>query len=229
MWYNHARDGKHFVFMIDLPKTLPIFRVKSTILMPHAQLPVTMSEHDYLEISPEIVENNIVAIVQPRPTFEKKKRLSAREKSFKIGCAGKIMDVNFIADEVTMNIYGLCRFDVVSDIETADGGAERITVDYDRYLVDMDEDPVAFEFNKDRLMNALDIYFKTLEISPNWKEIRKTPVDVLVSALAMACPLHPSEKQSLLETVDIKERSDMITKIIEMNSHDVYNTASTVN
>ncbi len=215
--------------MIDLPKTLPIFRVKSTILMPHAQLPVTMSEGDYVEIAPEIVENNIVAIVQPRPVFERKKKQKILESSFNIGCAGRIMDVNFLDREVTMTIQGLCRFDVVSYAEMTNGVAERVVVDYDRYIIDTVEEIDCFEFNKDRLMNALDVYFKNLEIFPNWKEIRKTPADVLVSALAMACPLHPSEKQSLLETVDIKERSDMITKIIEMNSRDMYNTASTVN
>jgi Lon protease-like protein len=106
---------------------------------------------------------------------------------------------------------------------------ERILVNYDRYKIDMDEKTAEFDFDKNRLMGALELYFKTLDIFPNWKEIEKTPMDVLISALAIACPFHPSEKQSILETVDIAERSNMITKIIEMNSFDRYNTANAVN
>ena len=34
----------------------------------------------------------------------------------------------------------------------------------------------------------------------------------------MACPLHPSERQSLLETVNIQDQSNMITRIIEINA-----------
>ena len=85
------------------------------------------------------------------------------------------------------------------------------------------------DFDKQRLMDALDGYFRRLEISPNWKEIKNTPGNILLSALAMACPFHPSEKQSLLETVNFKDRADMITKMIEINSYDRYNTISTVN
>ena len=215
--------------MEQLPSILPVFRVRSTILMPSAQLPITMSENDYLSIASEIIENNIVAVVQPRPVFVKGARNKELIKSFTTGCAGKINEVNFVDGEISINIFGLCRFETISELPADKNGMERVKVSYDKYLIDMENKDQDFEFDTHRLMNALDIYFKNLEISPNWKEIEKTPVDILVSALAMACPFHPSEKQSLLETVDIKDRSNMITQIIEMNSFDRYDTASTVN
>lgn len=217
--------------MEELPTTLPVFRVRSTILMPQAQLPISMAEDDYLSIASEAVENNIVAVVQPKPIFMKGARNKELIRSFKTGCAGRITDVFPTGNDITINIYGLCRFETVEEIAPDNSGIGRIVVNYDKFSVDMDTSKKTehFDFDKSRLMNALDVYFKHLEISPNWKEIEKTPVDVLISALAMACPFHPSEKQSLLETVDVKERSDMITKIIEMNSFDRYNTAGTVN
>lgn len=216
--------------MENLPSVLPVFRVRSTILMPHAQLPIAMPEDDYIAIASEVVENNIVAIVQPRPIFMKGSRNRELIGSFKTGCAGRVNEVFPLNGEVTVNIYGVCRFEILEEIAPDNNGIERVVVSYDKFKVDLENKEFdSVDFDKHRLMNALDIYFKHLEISPNWKEIEKTPVDVLVSALAMACPLHPSEKQSLLETVDIKERSDMITRIIEMNSFDRYNTANTVN
>jgi Lon protease-like protein len=214
--------------MEHLPSILPVFRVRSTILMPHAQLPITMCEKDYLEIAAESIENNIVAVVQPKPIFCKKDRALDIGGSFKCGCAGRITDIHFADDEVAISIFGLCRFDIENE-EPKMNGMDRVLVNYDRYKIDMEEKIEEFEFDKNRLMNALDIYFKNLEIFPNWKEIEKTPPNVLISALAIACPFHPSEKQSILETVNIAERSNIITQIIEMNSFDRYNTASTVN
>lgn len=216
--------------MERLPTTLPVFRVRSTILMPQAQLPISMNEDDYLAIASEAVENNIVAVVQPKPIFVKGARNKELIRSFKTGCAGRVTDVYTAGSDVTINIYGLCRFETIEEIAPDKSGIGRVVVNYEKFSIDMSNpEERNLDFDKNRLMNALDVYFKHLEISPNWKEIEKTPVDVLVSALAMACPFHPSEKQSLLEIVDVKERSDMITKIIEMNSFDRYNTANTVN
>jgi Lon protease-like protein len=189
-----------------------------------------MSENDYLGFSSEIIKNNVIAIVQPKPVFVKGARNKELIRSFKTGCAGKITDINFIgSEEVMVNIYGICRFDVIEELLIDKSGIERISVSYKRFLVDMDKEEVDFDFDKKRLMGALDVYFKNLEISPNWTEIEKTPVNVLISALAMACPFHPSEKQSLLEIVSVEDRSNMMMKIVEMNSFDRYNTASTVN
>jgi Lon protease-like protein len=215
--------------MEQLPSVLPVFKVRSTILMPRAQLPITMSEVDYLSIASELLDNNIVAVVQPKPVFINGARNQELIRSFKTGCAGRIIDTSFVDGEIAINILGICRFETVSEMPQDESGIERISVSYDKYLIDMELADDKQDLDRKRLMSALDIYFKNLEIFPNWKEIEKTPVDILVSALAMACPFHPSEKQSLLEAVDIKERSDMITRIIEMNSFDRYNTASTVN
>jgi Lon protease-like protein len=215
--------------MEKLPKVLPVFMVRSTILMPHAQLPITMSESDYVLAASETIENNVVAIIQPRPIFIKGARNKELIHSFKTGCAGRITEVVPNNGNVTINVYGLCRFETLQEIPSDSFRTEKILVSYDKFLIDMEKGKDISDFDKNRLMNALDGYFKNLEISPNWREIEKTPVEILVSALAIACPFHPTEKQSILETVDIKERSDMITKIIEMNSFDRYNIADTIN
>lgn len=197
--------------------------------MPHAQLPIIMSENDYAAISSELVESNIVAVIQPKPLIKDSSGKKKNNKAFKTGCAGRITEIVPIANEISVNIQGLCRFEIVHDFSEDISGVERVAVSYKKFLIDTETPPAEFEFDRNRLMSALDVYFKNLEISPNWKEIEKTPTNVLVSALAMACPFNPSEKQSLLETVDAKERTDMIVKIIEMNSFDRYHTANIVN
>jgi Lon protease-like protein len=197
--------------------------------MPRAHLPILISGPDYYDVASEVFENNIVAIVQPKPAFVKADAVNEPLQSFKTGCAGKITSVSYVDGDVAVNIRGVCRFDIVEELQPDVSGIERVLVSYDKYSVDMDDAFMAVDVDKSRLVSALDLYFESLEISPNWKEIEQAPVDTLVSAIAMACPLHPSEKQSLLETVDIKERSDMMTRIIEMNSMDKLNAANTVN
>ena len=216
--------------MDELQTTLPMFKVRSTILMPHAQLPIVMNEHEYQSIATEAIKDNVVAVVQPQPVFINTDFGNEPKKSYKTGCAGRITEISPTGNAVTLTIYGVCRFEIVKEIEPTISGTPRVVVNYDKYLIDMEDQTVENQdFDKQRLMDALDGYFRRLEISPNWKEIKNTPGNILLSALAMACPFHPSEKQSLLETVNFKERADMITKMIEINSYDRYNTISTVN
>lgn len=214
--------------MESLPTILPVFRVRSTILMPHAQLPVVVHESDGFDIANEAIENNIVGIIQPKPIITKKDNGDFGQENFKSGCAGRVSDVQFHDNNITMNICGICRFDVIKE-EKSLGGVERIQVSYDRYKVDLEDDQSTFNLDRKKLNSVLDGYFKSLEIFPNWKEIEETPTDVLISALAMACPFHPSEKQSILEAVGMDERTDMIMKIMEINSFDRSHAVNTVN
>ena len=212
--------------MEKLPNILPIFHVKSTVLMPKAQLPIVMSESEYFKIASEIQEDNIVGVVQPRPFASGKK--DRENQIFKSGCAGRITEITSSDGDIIVGIYGICRFEIVSEIQT-NGAMDLALVSYEKYeAYDMDESAQG-DFNKEKLMRALDVYFKNLSIYPNWQEIERTPSNVLISALAMACPLNPSEKQSLLETVTMADRSDMMTKMIEMNSFDKYGTTHSVN
>ena len=215
--------------MEKLPSILPVFRVRSTILMPRAQLPIVVHESDSFDMAGEAIENNIVGVIQPKPILSKRNdEAFSTSSDFRSGCAGRITDVQFHENEIAMNILGICRFDVIKE-EMSVGGIERVQVSYDKYKIDLDEHPEEFDLDREKLISILDGYFKSLDISPNWKEIENTPSDVLISALAMACPFHPSEKQSILETVGMEERTDMIMKIIEINSFDRSHAVNTVN
>ena len=212
---------------IDLPEILSVLHMKSTILLPKAQLPICMSSISYLDIASELIENNIIGVIQPTPTFSNSEQHCVLPQPFKIGCAGQIKEIGSSEDEVTIIIQGLCRFETVEVLPTDKNGLDRIRVSYDKYKIDLEEHDNTFD--KSQLLTALNLYFKHLEIYPNWPEIEKTPPEVLISALAMACPFHPSEKQSLLETVNIQDQSEMITKIIEMNSFNRFHSTNTIN
>ncbi len=189
-----------------LPEILQILKIKAAVLMPKAQLPVYISPSNYEEIGMELIENNIIGIMQPNIGLEE----------FKIGCAGVIKEIHNIDDNITIIVQGLCRFEITEILPTDKNGLERSKVSYSKYNIDMNNNEAVFDTTS--LFSALNTYFKNLSISPNWDEISKTSPQLLISALVMACPLHPSERQSLLETVDIQDQSNMITRIIEINS-----------
>lgn len=218
----------YVVAIVDLPVILPVFSVPSTILMPHAHLPVVTRKDAFLGISSEVIENNIIAIVQPRPLVNYMP--SDISPSFKAGCAGRITEVNFRSDEVTIDILGLCRFEIIDELQPDITGIVRVLVSYDKFKIDM-EDSTLYDDDatKERLVNALSTYLQSIGISPSWPDIKMVPLDVLVSAVTMTCPFLPSEKQSLMELVDIKARSDLMTIIMEMNARDLHNTANIIN
>ena len=189
-----------------LPEILPILKIRAAVLMPKAQLPIYISPNTYDEIGKELIEGNIIGIMQPNIGLE----------DFKIGCAGTIREIHTIDDDITIVIQGLCRFEIIETLPTDKNGLERAKVSYNKYNIDMNTNDVSLDTKS--LFAALNTYFKHLSISPNWDEISKTSPQLLISALVMACPLHPSERQSLLETVDIQDQSNMITRIIEINS-----------
>ena len=189
-----------------LPDILPILKVKSVVLMPKAQLPVCISPSNYNEVEHELIENNIIGIIQPDIDFE----------IVKTGCAGIIKEIHNIEDGATIIIQGLCRFEIIETLPTDRNGLERAKVSYNKYNIDIDNNNTLLDTKS--LFSALNTYFKHLDISPNWEEIEKTSPQLLISALVMACPLHPSERQSLLETVNIQDQSNMITRIIEINA-----------
>ena len=209
---------KKYVLEGKLPEVLPIIKVRSTILMPQAQLPICLSNGAYLEVASELVEENIVAIVQTRD-----------DKAFQIGCAGQVKEISFSEDDVTVFIQGLCRFEITERLPVDKNGLERIKVSYKKYEIDLKKRVFTDPLDKRNLLAALNLYSRHVNIFPNWEELEKTPTEVLISALAMACPLHPNEKQSLLETVDIHEQSDMITKFIAMNSFDRFRSSNMIN
>ena len=103
--------------MDELQTTLPMFKVRSTILMPHAQLPIVMNEHEYQSIATEAIKDNVVAVVQPQPVFINTDFGNEPKKSYKTGCAGRITEISPTGNAVTLTIYGVCRFEIVKEID----------------------------------------------------------------------------------------------------------------
>ena len=186
----------------ELPIVLPVLKISFTVLMPQSQLPLSISRDNFISAIPELLEGSVIAIV---PTWFET-----------VGCVGKVREVRFPKDEILVFIQGICRFELLEVLPEGKDTLPRIKVSYEKYKEDLN--PSCNAENRENLLSTIDDFFKKFSIVQDWSTIKNTPTNVLVSAITMAFPFHPIEKQSLLKTVSLDERSKMITKIIEMNS-----------
>ncbi len=198
---------------LRLPKSVFLLPVFGAILMPRARLPIPIFEDDYLHLASDIAhEAAYVGMIQPiiDENFNSKNPLTL----FTSGTLGRITDVIEIEDKrMIVNVTGVCRFDIEEEYES-ENGCRKATVGYERYLQDLQElDDV--DFDRVRLLEALDSYFCKHDLTPNWDEINDATDARLIAALTMVCPFNSREKQALLEVPSIELQSEMITRLIE--------------
>lgn len=196
-----------------LPKTVSLLPVYGSILMPRAQLPVPIFEDQYLRLVSDAIREDIyVGVIQP--ILEDGHIESKTLPLFSSGTLGRITEIIEIEEQrVVVNIMGVCRFDIEEEAEVATG-CRNAKVRYERYLQDLQELP-EIQINRERLLQALDAYFRQYDVAPNWKEIDQTTDARLIAALTMVCPFDFREKQALLEAPSLELQSEMITQLIE--------------
>jgi Lon protease-like protein len=198
----------------NLPRTLPLIPLHGAILMPRSSLPIPLLENEYAAIIDRIPhEHNYIGIVQPILS-NIQSDLDASQYLFKTGCAGRIVDI--IESENGKQILlltGECRFNLVQEIDN-DYPYRTAHVDYRPYSMDVVEE-IDFKLDRPRLFQALKPYFKMLDMAPNWDEIQQISNEKLITALTMACPFQPNEKQAILEIPTLQEQSRLLQALID--------------
>ena len=112
------------------------------------------------------------------------------------------------------NVDSKQRSPLVSCVPRAEA-YRRVEADFAPFRADLEEGAAA-AIDRDRLIKALKAYFTQESISADWDAIVEAPDDKLVTTLAMVCPFGNREKQALLESPGLAERSQMMTALIEI-------------
>lgn len=198
---------------LRLPKSVFLLPVFGAILMPRARLPIPIFEDDYLHLAPDMAKEAIyVGVIQPN--IDENFNIKSPITLFSSGTLGRITDIVEVEDKrMIVNVTGVCRFDIEEEYVT-ENGCRKAVVGYERYLQDLQE-LKDIDFDRGRLLEALDNYFYKHDLTPNWDEINDATDARLISALTMVCPFNPREKQALLEMPSIELQSEMITRLIE--------------
>lgn len=198
----------------ELPATLPVFPLTGVLLLPRGRLPLNIFEPRYLAmIRDALGAGRLIGMIQPR-TVDDRAEVPAL---YDIGCAGRIAQFAETDDgRYLITLTGVSRFAVLAEVASM-RGYRRAQVDWQRFRDDLAPPPPA-GIDRDMLIGRLQRYLDAQGIKADWNGIRSTPDERLVTTLAMICPFGPVEKQALLESPGLGDRSELLMALIDMGT-----------
>ena len=195
------------------PKQIPVFPLSGVIYFPRTNLPLNIFEERYLDLVKDSFRNDkLMGMVQ-----------SKRENSlvYKVGCLGKISDFQETSDgRVLINLTGITRFEITKEIKKKKKYRE-FEVDYKRFYKDLiTPNKVEAVYDKINFMEKVKDFFKKNGLMINWKEFEKLDVSQKINTLSMIAPISNEEKQKLLETVSLEDKTNTLLNIIKFYSYE---------
>ncbi len=212
----------------QLPDTLPIFPLSGVLLLPGGKLPLNVFEPRYLAMVFEaLAGHRMIGMVQPlqpggyagdgMPTDDPS--TGGRPAVHRIGCAGRIVSFNETEDgRLLLALSGVCRFEIVRELELAQGGYRRVSSVFSPFRADLDHADEAVELDRERLMAGLAAFFRSRNLSTDWDAVKQAADANLVASLSMVLPFGPAEKQALLEAADSTARAKLLVAFLEMDA-----------
>ncbi len=202
----------------DLPGALPVFPLQGCILLPRSTLPLNIFEPRYLQmIDDALAGERVIGIIQPQGKSDEEESPADRTVPLrKTGCAGRITSFSETEDaRVLITLSGIARFDVEEELRT-DAPYRICKVSYERFASDFirgyGQDSVEWE----KLLGVLKTYLTARQMSADWESIERSPAELLVNTLSVISPYGPEEKQALLEARSLKERSEVLMALAQM-------------
>ena len=195
------------------PKLIPVFPLSGVIYFPRTNLPLNIFEERYLDLVNDSFRNNkLMGMVQ-----------SKKENSlvYKVGCLGKISDYQETSDgRVLINLTGITRFEIKKEISNKKKYRE-FEVDYGKFYKDlMMPEKIDIAYYKFNFIDKVKNFFEKNGLMINWKEFEKLDETQKVNTLSMIAPISNEEKQKLLETVSLNEKTKTLLNIIEFYSYE---------
>jgi Lon protease-like protein len=132
------------------------------------------------------------------------------------GCLGRITSFSETEDaRVLITLTGVARFDIVDEVST-DKPYRICEINYDRYANDLIHGHGQDEVDWPELLRVLKTYLAARQMSADWESIERSPAELLVNTLSVISPYGPEEKQALLEASSLKERSEVLIALAQM-------------
>ena len=194
------------------PKKIPVFPLSGVIYFPKTNLPLNIFEDRYLDLVNDCFRSDkLMGMVQ-----------SKKENSlvYKVGCLGKINDYQETSDgRVLINLTGITRFEITKEI-TNQKKYREFEVDYKKFYKDLlDNEKLAIVYDKSNFMEKIKGFFEKNGLMINWKEFDKLEETQKINTLSMIAPISNEEKQKLLETVSLNDKTNTLLNIIEFYSY----------
>ena len=197
----------------DLPQRLPVFPLSGALLLPRADLPLNIFEPRYLDmVTDALAGDRLIGIIQPAIGSEKEDR----PPLMAVGCAGRITAYAETPDNrMLITLTGVSRFAVSGELGIATA-YRQVIADFHSYAVDLVSDVGAADVNRPALLKAFRDYLNANDMHADWDQVDAASTEILVNTLSQLAPHAPTEKQALLEALDLKTRADVLVALTEM-------------
>lgn len=198
---------------VEFPRVLPVFAVSGALLLPGGRLPLTVFEPRYLALTDDALgAGRLFALVQPAPDSVTG---GAVPGLYSVGTLARITAFGETGDgRYLITSLGLARFRVAGEVEGR-SGYRRVLAEYAPFAGDS-APQLGPAVDRHRLMGAVGAYLSRQGLSTDMAKLENAPDTEMVTALAMAAPLSPEEKQALLEAPTTLDRAGLMTAMFEM-------------
>lgn len=202
----------------NVRSVLPIFPLSGVLLLPRGHLPLHVFEPRYRNLTEAALgSGRMIGMIQPRRPVSDP--VDDDAPLYDTGCTGRIVSFAESDDgRFLITLRGVCRFRIVEELSLIDG-YRRVRPDFTRFQHDLK--PAEGVVDRDRMLTVVRRYLDTREMGADWSGVEKASDEALVTALAMACPFEPNEKQALLECPDLTARAEMLITMLQMAVRDV--------
>lgn len=200
----------------DLPETVPLFPLSGALLFPRLQSPLQIFETRYVALIDHLLAGRrLVGMIQPENAgVESPEQRSA--PLCKVGSIGYLVHFEEMADQkYLIGLEGVCRFDLKSEVG-CDTPFRQGEVDASRFESDFDQTNQGVNVDRERFLKTMKSYVDFMDMDIDWEEVERTETPDLVNLGCMLTPQGPSEKQLLLETVQLAERAETLIALVEM-------------
>lgn len=199
----------------DLPQTIPVFPLTGAILFPRWNLPLNFFEPRYLNMVDDVMSGDrLIGMVQPRPGAVDK----AAPPLTPIGCVGRVTTYAETEDgRYLVTLTGVCRYRILEELDVQTP-YRQARVDFEPFAQDLRPVDVTQLPSREALMQALTDYLERNSLKADWGQVDDTPMEMLVNALCAGCPFSPVEKQALVEAETLRDRSEALIALLEMDA-----------
>lgn len=206
-----------------LPTEIPIFPLPGVVLLPGQILPLNIFEERYLSLIEDALgQGRLLGMIQPSVQKTETEAIAEKGKSvlYRIGGLGRIIHFEETSDgRFLVQLKGVSRFEMVDETDIVNG-YRRAIVNYGGFSADrsqeQNDEDISRLLSRQHVFDKLDRYCKMLKMKFDLALLSKTPLVILVDALAMICPFTPAEKQALLEAETISKRAELLYSLIDM-------------
>jgi Lon protease-like protein len=210
---------------VPLPEILPVFPLTGVMLLPGTVLPLHVFEPRYRAMVEDVLgSGRVFGMIQPfTPQDDNRGPRPGADTGapvlYRVGCAGYIEQCEKLPDgRFFLQLKGVNRFSFSEELELR-RGYRRVKASYREFPDDVVED--RFRCDRARVLAALSGYGKAHGMQVHPEQAEKFSDLELINLLAVSLPLHPAEKQALLEARDLKDRETMLIDLLTLDAGSV--------